>query len=89
MARQRLEKPGTLAVIAYLKVPVLDENLRKELCHPLQGEVLIVLEDSQTAITVQGPSGNRHQVAGYVKVLTSTGIVGMIYRDSISILQKV
>ena len=89
MARQRLFKPGTLAVIAYTKVHVLDENLRKELCYPLPGEVLVVLEDSQTAITVQGPLGNRHQVAGYVKVLTSTGIVGMIYRDCISILQKV
>jgi hypothetical protein len=79
---------GSLVVVAYQKVPVLDAHLWKELCNVSRGEVLIVLSDNEISVVRSAGYSSQHVISGYVKVLTTKNIVGMIYRDSVSILQK-
>jgi len=83
-----LLQPGTLVVVAYRRVSVLDGHLWKELCNVSQGEVLIVLSDNEISTVRSAGYSTQHVISGYVKVLTTKNIVGMIYRDSVSILQK-
>lgn len=81
---------GSLVLVLYRKVPVLDEWLWESLCHVKQGETLLVL-----SVPVHPPRAlhplraDEHRRSGYVKVLAPSGVVGLIYRDSVSILQKV
>jgi len=84
-----LLQPGTLLVVAYRRVPVLDGHLWKELCNVSQGELLLVLSDKEISTVRSAGYSSQHVISGYVKVLTTKNIIGMIYRDSVSILQRI
>ena len=72
---------GSLVLVLRRGAFILDEWLWESLCHVKQGETLLVL-----SVPVNSPPAPQ---TGYVKVLAPSGAVGLIYRDSVSILQKV